>query len=391
MAFDRDDTDTWFDQLLKPILDESSLAAIRIDRVEHNDNIDARIIAEIEKADIVIADLTYARPSVYFEAGYAQRSVPVIYTCRKDHLQPPNSETPEYQRVHFDLAMKNIIAWQSPSDATFRERLTKRIDLLTRPIRANNEKALEKRELEERFKALPVDGQLLGGVAAVRDVFKKHKVQIAEYAERRAHTVEISDDYLVIGQRKGVSEIFGCQARVTPSMNLTTLKALKKLLVAPLYDIKLNRPKQLEVLRDLLLLVTTGPVPLERLRTVFSEFSLVSAERKHLEWSGGAKLPAKRITSVDHILIQRSSYRAPFVGLITKDESPDVEVDIWPEGQEYRNRAGRSMITTKLLTVNRVINVVAIDRAKSITDVQERVEAALIASDPTGSGSELSG
>jgi hypothetical protein len=33
------------------------------------------------------ADLRYARPSVYFEAGYAERSVPVIYTVRRDHFR----------------------------------------------------------------------------------------------------------------------------------------------------------------------------------------------------------------------------------------------------------------------------------------------------------------
>src|SRR5215472_9716952 len=52
-------------------------------RLEHNDDIDKRIMKEIKACDFAIADLTYARPSVYFEAGFAQRSVPV--TSRKDH------------------------------------------------------------------------------------------------------------------------------------------------------------------------------------------------------------------------------------------------------------------------------------------------------------------
>jgi nucleoside 2-deoxyribosyltransferase len=64
-----------------PTLGPLGVAAPRVDRIEHNDNIDTRIISEIEAADLVIGDLTYARPSVYFEVGYAQRAIPVIFTA----------------------------------------------------------------------------------------------------------------------------------------------------------------------------------------------------------------------------------------------------------------------------------------------------------------------
>jgi nucleoside 2-deoxyribosyltransferase len=70
MAFGQEDTD--------------GINAQRVDRIEHNDKIDTKIISEIEAADLVTADLTYARPSVYFEAGYAQRAIPVIFTARPD-------------------------------------------------------------------------------------------------------------------------------------------------------------------------------------------------------------------------------------------------------------------------------------------------------------------
>ena len=70
MAFAHKDTDAIFSALRKT-LGPLGVNAQRVDRIEHNDNIDTRIISEIEAADLVIADLTYARPSVYFEAGYA--------------------------------------------------------------------------------------------------------------------------------------------------------------------------------------------------------------------------------------------------------------------------------------------------------------------------------
>jgi nucleoside 2-deoxyribosyltransferase len=75
MAFGQKDTDAIF-KILRRTLAPLGINAQRVDRIEHNDNIDTRIISEIEAADLVIADLTYARPSVYFEAGYAQRAIP---------------------------------------------------------------------------------------------------------------------------------------------------------------------------------------------------------------------------------------------------------------------------------------------------------------------------
>jgi nucleoside 2-deoxyribosyltransferase len=96
MAFSHPDTDAWFDKSLVPVLKRKGVSARRVDRLEHNDDIDDRILQELEGADFVLADLTYARPSVYFEAGYAQRVIPVIYTCRADHLEPPR----ESWRLH---------------------------------------------------------------------------------------------------------------------------------------------------------------------------------------------------------------------------------------------------------------------------------------------------
>ena len=85
--------------------------------------------------DIVIADLTYARPSVYYEAGYAQRKIPVIYTCRKDHLH--NKE--DSLRVHFDVDRYNIIFWENPGDVSFVPNLKSRLqsviaDLVKLPL-----------------------------------------------------------------------------------------------------------------------------------------------------------------------------------------------------------------------------------------------------------------
>lgn len=46
--------------------------AKRVDEDQSNERITDRIIASIRSAEFVIADLTFARPNVYFEAGFAQ-------------------------------------------------------------------------------------------------------------------------------------------------------------------------------------------------------------------------------------------------------------------------------------------------------------------------------
>jgi hypothetical protein len=104
MAFGHKDTDAIF-RALRRTLGPLGVNAQRVDRIEHNDNIDTRIISEIEAADLVIADLTYARPSVYFEAGYAQRAIPVMFTARSDHFRERDNDPNGNRHVHFDLKM----------------------------------------------------------------------------------------------------------------------------------------------------------------------------------------------------------------------------------------------------------------------------------------------
>ena len=134
MAFDHNDTDSIFQQM-KHTLGEIGVSLRRVDRIEHNDDIDDRIILEIRQADFVIADLTYARPSVYFEAGYAQgRPVPVVYTARKDHFHPRSDDSHGNLRVHFDLQMRNIIVWDRPGNAMFAKRLKTRVNKVISPI-----------------------------------------------------------------------------------------------------------------------------------------------------------------------------------------------------------------------------------------------------------------
>ena len=133
-AFGHSDVDKVFTHGIRPVLKQLGIAAQRVDKIEHNDDIDDRIFTLLNKADLCIADLTYARPSVYYEAGYAAgQGKPVIYIVRTDHFRrrTPDEDPQDKLRVHFDLQMKNIIRWDG-SLSKFQSQLTKRIRFVLR-------------------------------------------------------------------------------------------------------------------------------------------------------------------------------------------------------------------------------------------------------------------
>lgn len=140
MRFGETDTDAIYEKYIEPTVLRLGLRPIRIDKVEHNKNIDDKIISELNMADLAIVDLTYARPSVYYEAGYAERKIPVIYTCRRDHF----SNIEDTLRVHFDLEHKNIIDWVDVDDVNFPIRLESRIKHLIESMVKNTLSELQK-------------------------------------------------------------------------------------------------------------------------------------------------------------------------------------------------------------------------------------------------------
>lgn len=158
MAFDHEDTDYLYENQILPVLKRNGIKPIIINRHQSNDDLNIQIIDQLQGADFCITDLTYARQSVYFEAGYAQRTISVIYTVRKDHL---NSGQPDHLRVHFDLQMKPLISWKSQNDPTFAERLEQRIKktFLIHWNRSQTEQS-NYQEYVEKFNALPLDDRL---------------------------------------------------------------------------------------------------------------------------------------------------------------------------------------------------------------------------------------
>ncbi|MBR3238594.1 MAG: hypothetical protein IKH34_08580 [Oscillospiraceae bacterium] len=88
--------------------------AIFIDEVQHNDFITPELLKHIRDSKFVVVDLTHQNNGAYFEEGYAMGlGKPVIQLCKR-HVQ-----------LHFDIAQKNTIIWDTEEDIP--DRLTNRI------------------------------------------------------------------------------------------------------------------------------------------------------------------------------------------------------------------------------------------------------------------------
>jgi hypothetical protein len=114
----------WFDSSLdsawlngfKPALLSCNFLPMRIDLEEHNDKICDRIISEIRRSGLIIADFTGQRGGVYFESGFAMGlGIPIIRTCRKDYVET----------LHFDTRQYNHVIWESSEE--LKEKLINRI------------------------------------------------------------------------------------------------------------------------------------------------------------------------------------------------------------------------------------------------------------------------
>lgn len=85
-----------------------------IDEFEHNNQITPELLKQIKNSKFVVVDLSHQNNGAYFEEGYAMGlGKPVIQLCK------------EGVKLHFDIAQKNTIIWETESDIP--ERLKNRI------------------------------------------------------------------------------------------------------------------------------------------------------------------------------------------------------------------------------------------------------------------------
>lgn len=111
MSFAPELLPVWEDGI-KPALEDLGFIPIRIDQTHGEDKIDDRIIAEIRKSGLLVADFTGHRGGVYFEAGFAMGlGIPVVWTCKRD----------DEEGAHFDTRQQQHLFWETPEE--LREKL----------------------------------------------------------------------------------------------------------------------------------------------------------------------------------------------------------------------------------------------------------------------------
>ncbi len=118
MAF-TDDMFAILDSSIKPALGLCGFKSYVVSEthVDSDKTINDAILAGIKKSRFTIADFTYHRGGVYFEAGYALgRGQKVIYSCRED----------EIGKAHFDIRNYQHVVWKDSED--FKQKLIDKIE-----------------------------------------------------------------------------------------------------------------------------------------------------------------------------------------------------------------------------------------------------------------------
>jgi hypothetical protein len=197
MAFGRDDIDQLYDQVIKKTISALDIIPVRVDRVTHNDRIDSKIRNEIQKADLLVADLTYARPSVYWEAGFGERVNPVIYTCRSDHFKriSEKEDPSEVLKVHFDPQNANIIKWSAGTTSQFRNELRQRISFVVTPYKVEKRHKATIEKSRVSFDQISLVEKQSSAWQLISRVVASKKFHLAPQKERTVYVAAHYRDY----------------------------------------------------------------------------------------------------------------------------------------------------------------------------------------------------
>ena len=114
MKFGDDELDSAYDGI-KDIGKEFGFSVTRVDEIQDSGNISEQMLENISQSELILAELTGARPNCYYEAGFAHAlGKDLIFCIRKG------------ESIHFDLAGYRFIEWTTEAD--LRKKLRARLD-----------------------------------------------------------------------------------------------------------------------------------------------------------------------------------------------------------------------------------------------------------------------
>lgn len=393
MRIGEKDTDATYRKLIRPALKGIGIDARHVDDEEHNEDIDDRILKLLMQRDLVIADLTYARPSVYFEAGYAEAvPKPVVYTCRRDHFRGLKDPELGELKIHFDLQMKNIIPWTNPEDKNFGRRLKKRVQKLVVPIINEQKRITQDAKEAEIFSHLPL-----------RDKIEQMRIECAREASSIGYSGTStnrkslyrwlgipdkwyridSDPTLITGRLQNIHlGWFGIRQRagilhasyfiLTPSFGKNDLKELRmKMFPLPVCDVStlINSNMKQREIKEHIVICNLGKTDLTKSSAILSEFSF-HQNGKRASWHTKFDLllhPKKRFDRAFAVAVHNDH----FIGRATGDKKREYQKI--ESTFSYKDRAF-------LLPIRCTIIISVVDSIKSIQDFKKRLHKIIVVS-----------
>jgi hypothetical protein len=103
---------------VKEVFRTFNVLALRADDIEHEGQITERVLSELRTSEFLFADLTGARPNVYYEVGFAHALGRRVILYRR-----------EGTGLHFDLAGYNCPEYESLRD--LKQKLSRRLEIVT--------------------------------------------------------------------------------------------------------------------------------------------------------------------------------------------------------------------------------------------------------------------